>query len=65
VTIVPWMMVPGQERIVARRLKEVLEDAQRTARKRPVRSQAELAAGFDTDNPIDVWNPQRDGLAGL
>lgn len=45
VTIVPWMMVPGQERIVARRLREVLDEARRTAGSRPVRSDAEFAPG--------------------
>ena len=62
VTLVPWMMAPGQERIVARRMKEVLEAAKKTAHKRPARSQAELAAGFDMDNPIDAWDPAADGL---
>ncbi len=62
VTIVTWMMVPGEEKIVAVRLKEVLEKARRTARQRPSRSQAELAAGFGMDNPIDAWDPDGDGL---
>jgi L-seryl-tRNA(Ser) seleniumtransferase len=55
VTIVTWMMAPGEEKIVARRLKEVLEKARKTAHNRPLRSDAELAAGFGMDNPIDVW----------
>jgi len=55
-TLVPWMMVPGQERIVAQRLKEVLEKAKRTARQRPERTREELAADFQMDNPIDMWD---------
>ena len=43
VTIVTWMMVPGEEKIVARRLNEVLQTAKRTAQTRPRRSEAELA----------------------
>lgn len=62
VTIVTWMMAPGEERIVAQRLKEVLEKAKRTARSRPRRSDAELASGFGMDNPIDEWDPAADGL---
>lgn len=62
VTIVTWMMEPGEERIVAQRLKEVLEKAKRTAHLRPHRSDAELAAGFGMDNPIDEWDPNGDGL---
>jgi L-seryl-tRNA(Ser) seleniumtransferase len=61
VTLVPWMMVPGEELMVARRLKEVLEKAKKTARSRPQRSEAELAA-LRQDNPIDEWNPDTDGL---
>ncbi|MBK9167714.1 MAG: aminotransferase class V-fold PLP-dependent enzyme [Bryobacterales bacterium] len=57
ITLVPWMMVPGQERIVARRFKEVLEQAKKTAGQRPPRSEAELAADFLMDNPIDAWSP--------
>ena len=62
VTIVTWMMVPGEERIVARRLKEVLETAKRTAGRRPPHTDTELAAGFGMDNPIDEWDPNGDGL---
>ena len=62
VTIVPWMMVPGQEEIVAQRLREALEKARRSAASRPPRSEAELALGFGMDNPIDEWDPDRDGL---
>ena len=62
VTIVTWMMAPGEEKIVARRLKEVLEHARRTAQQRPRRTDAELAAGFGMDNPIDEWDPNGDGL---
>ena len=62
VTIVTWMMAPGEERIVARRLKEVLEHAGKTAHLRPRRTEAELASGFGMDNPIDEWNPDGDGL---
>jgi L-seryl-tRNA(Ser) seleniumtransferase len=61
VTLVPWMMVRGEELVVARRLKEVLEKAKKTARSRPQRSEAELAA-LRQDNPIDEWNPDTDGL---
>jgi L-seryl-tRNA(Ser) seleniumtransferase len=61
-TIVPWMMVPGQEKIVAQRLREVLEQARITASSRPPRTKAELAAGFGMDNPIDEWDPDADGL---
>jgi L-seryl-tRNA(Ser) seleniumtransferase len=56
VTLVPWMMVPGQEHVVARRLKEVFEKARRTAHTRPTRTDAELAS-FRLDNPIDYWEP--------
>jgi len=62
VTIVTWMMAPGEEVIVARRLKEVLEKARRTANVRASRSEAELASGFGMDNPIDEWAPHGDGL---
>jgi L-seryl-tRNA(Ser) seleniumtransferase len=55
VTIVTWMMAPGEETIVARRLQEVLEKARKTAHNRPLRTDAELATGFGMDNPIDVW----------
>jgi L-seryl-tRNA(Ser) seleniumtransferase len=62
VTVVTWMMAPGEEKIVARRLREVLEQARRTAQQRPRRTDAQLAAGFVMDNPIDVWDPNGDGL---
>jgi L-seryl-tRNA(Ser) seleniumtransferase len=62
VTVVTWMMVPGEEKIVARRLKEVLQQARKTARARPPRTEAELAAAFGMDNPIDEWHPNGDGL---
>ncbi len=62
VTIVTWMMAPGEEKIVARRLKEVLERARRTAQDRPTRSLTQLASGFGMDNPIDEWDPKGDGL---
>jgi uncharacterized pyridoxal phosphate-dependent enzyme len=62
VTIVTWMMEPGEERVVAQRLKEVLEKAKKSASLRPRRSDSELAAGFDMDNPIDEWDPRADGL---
>lgn len=55
VTLVPWMMNPGEERIVARRVREVLEKAKATRAARPFRTEAELAADFGMDNPIDVW----------
>ncbi len=60
VTVVTWMMEPGEERVVAQRLKEVLQKAKKTAGLRPRRSDQELAAGFGMDNPIDEW----DGGAG-
>jgi len=62
VTIVTWMMEPGEERIVAQRLKEVLSKAKKTAHLRPRRADSELAAGFGMDNPIDEWDPRADGL---
>jgi uncharacterized pyridoxal phosphate-dependent enzyme len=61
-TIVPWMMAPGQEKIVAQRLREVLDQARKFARSRPPRTEAELARGFAMDNPIDEWDPNNDGL---
>jgi L-seryl-tRNA(Ser) seleniumtransferase len=62
VTLVPWMMAPGQERMVAQQVKAVLEKAKRTAASRPLRSAEELAADFGMDNPIDAWEPGADGL---
>ena len=62
VTVVTWMMMPGEEVIVAQRLKEVLKKARRTADARPRRSESELASGFGMDNPIDQWAPHEDGL---
>jgi uncharacterized pyridoxal phosphate-dependent enzyme len=62
VTIVPWMMAPGQEKLVAQRLREVLEQARKSAGSRPPRTEAELARGFGMDNPIDEWNSDDDGL---
>jgi L-seryl-tRNA(Ser) seleniumtransferase len=62
VTIVTWMMAPGEEKIVAQRFKEVLEKAKKTAHLRPQRSHAELVAGMGMDNPIDEWDPGADGL---
>ncbi len=62
VTLVPWMMAPGEEKIVAARMKEVLEHARKSAGSRPRRTEAQLAAGFGMDNPIDEWDPQGDGL---
>jgi L-seryl-tRNA(Ser) seleniumtransferase len=61
ITVVPWMMVPGEERVVAQRLKDVLEQARRTASRRPTRTAAELIA-LKQDNPIDAWDPRADGL---
>jgi L-seryl-tRNA(Ser) seleniumtransferase len=61
ITIVPWMMVPGEEKIVAQRLKEVLTGARKTAHLRPRRTAAELVA-LRQDNPIDAWDPDNDGL---
>jgi L-seryl-tRNA(Ser) seleniumtransferase len=62
ITIVTWMMAPGEEKIVAQRLKEVLEKAKPTAGTRPRRGDAELAAPYGMDNPIDEWDPRGDGL---
>ena len=62
VTIVLWMMAPGQEKLVAQGLREVLERARKSAHSRPPRTQVELARGFGMDNPIDEWNPDDDGL---
>ena len=61
ITIVTWMMMPGEEKIVAQRLKEVLTKAKKTAQLRPKRSEAELVA-LRQDNPIDAWDPANDGL---
>ena len=62
VTVVTWMMQPGDERIVARRLKEVLENARKSAHERRLPTEEELAVGFGMDNPIDEWDPNMDGL---
>jgi uncharacterized pyridoxal phosphate-dependent enzyme len=61
ITFVPWMMVPGEEKIVAQRLKDVLAKAKKTAQLRPPRMEAELIA-LRQDNPIDAWDPDNDGL---
>jgi uncharacterized pyridoxal phosphate-dependent enzyme len=61
VTIVTWMMAPGEEKIVAQRLKEVLTKGRKTAHLRPKRTEAELAA-LRQDNPVDEWDPDNDGL---
>jgi L-seryl-tRNA(Ser) seleniumtransferase len=61
VTLVPWMMAPGEEKIVAQRLQEVLQKARKTTASRPPRTEAELA-GLRQDNPIDEWDPTADGL---
>lgn len=61
ITIVPWMMVPGEEKLVAQRLKDVLTAARKTAHLRPRRSDHELVA-LRQDNPIDEWMPGADGL---
>ncbi len=61
VTIVTWMMAPGEEKIVAQRLKEVFTKAKKTADLRPKRTEAELAA-LRQDSPIDEWDPANDGL---
>jgi len=62
VTVVTWMMAPGEEVIVARRLKELLEKARRTASAHPSRSEAELASGFGVNSPLGEWAPHKDGL---
>jgi hypothetical protein len=56
------MRDPGEEKIGPRRLKEVLQQALRTANQRPTGTDAELAAGFGMDNPIDEWDPSGDAL---
>jgi seryl-tRNA(Sec) selenium transferase len=61
-TIVPWMMAPGQDKLVAQRLREVLEQARKSASSRPARTETELALGSGMDNPIDEWDPEGDGL---
>jgi L-seryl-tRNA(Ser) seleniumtransferase len=61
VTIVPWMMAPGEEKIVAQRLKEVLSKAKKTSALRPKRTDAQLKA-LRQDNPIDEWDPANNGL---
>jgi len=62
VTLVTWMMAPGEERIVADRLKQILETAHRSAGSRPKKTNAELASGFGMDSPVDEWDPVGDGL---
>jgi uncharacterized pyridoxal phosphate-dependent enzyme len=62
ITIVPWMMAPGQEKLVAQRLREVLEQARKSASSRPRRTETELALEFGMDNPIDEWDPNGDAL---
>lgn len=57
VTLVPWMMAPGQERIVVERMRAVLGKAKKTAKQRPYRTEEELAADFRMDNPVDLWDP--------
>lgn len=57
VTIVPWMMVPGEEKIVAQRLKEVLLRSKKTSRNRPFPGEEQIAKSFGMDNPIDEWQP--------
>lgn len=57
VTLVPWMMDEGEELVVARRVKEVLEKARKTAQQRPLRTAEELAR-LEMDNPIDVWGAE-------
>lgn len=45
VTFVPWMMVPGEEKIVAQRLREVLEARRKSAGSRP-------AGAYNTELPL-------------
>ena len=45
VTFVPWMMVPGEETIVAQRLREVLEARRKSAGSRP-------AGGYNAELPL-------------
>ncbi len=54
VTIVTWMMEPGQERIVAGRLVEVLTYARQTAAKRAAINNPK--GDWQLDNPIDAWD---------
>jgi len=60
VTIVTWMMDPGQEEIVARRLTEVLIKAKAGASKRT--AIADPKGDWQLDNPIDAWEEGTDGL---
>jgi L-seryl-tRNA(Ser) seleniumtransferase len=60
VTIVTWMMEPGQEEIVARRLKEVLTAAGEGASKRAAITDPK--GDWQLDNPIDAWQEGADGL---
>ena len=60
ITIVTWMMEPGEEEIVARRLKEVLTKAREGASKRA--AIADPKGDWQLDNPIDAWNENADGL---
>ena len=55
ITIVTWMLDPGEEAIVAKRLQEVLAKASRTASARAGISSPK-GSGWQLDNPIDSWN---------
>jgi L-seryl-tRNA(Ser) seleniumtransferase len=60
ITIVTWMMAPGEERIVAQRLKDVLSKARETAASRAAIRDPQ--GDWHLDNPIDAWDANRDGL---
>ena len=55
ITVVTWMLDPGEEAIVAKRLREVLKKASRTASARAGISNPK-GSGWQLDNPIDSWN---------
>ncbi len=55
ITIVTWMLDPGEEAIVAKRLQEVLAKASRTASARAGISSPK-GSGWQLDNPIDSWS---------
>ncbi len=60
ITIVTWMMEPGQEQIVARRLEQVLTKARAGASKRA--AIGDPRGDWELDNPIDAWDEKADGL---
>jgi hypothetical protein len=63
VTIVPWMLARGQEKIVAQRFGKCLSRRGSRRLRGPQRTAAELAREFTMDSPIDEWYPVSDGLS--